>query len=97
MMADDKRPATMREHWEAAQGYLQAMTLPDAYEVWLAHLRPQGYENGVLVLAAPNATVRDRVAGRLDRVIRNALWMQTGRNVTVEYVLATVETGGATC
>jgi hypothetical protein len=23
MMADDKRPATMREHWQAAQGYLQ--------------------------------------------------------------------------
>lgn len=93
-MADTTKPATMREHWQKAQFYLQAMTVNNAYEMWLQQLRPLSYENGVLVLAAPNAECRDWVALRLDRVIRNALWMQTGRDLTVQYVL---QDGGAPC
>lgn len=93
-MDEAKRPATMREHWQAAQGYLAAMLDPAAYEVWVRTLEPQGYANGVLVLAASTAQQRDRVAARLDRVIRNALWMQTGKQLTVEYVL---RDGGAPC
>lgn len=86
-MAETTKPATMREHWQAAQRYLTTMLDPAAYEVWVRTLEPRGYANGVLVLAASTAQQRDRVAVRLDRVIRHALWMQTGRHVTVEYVL----------
>ena len=95
-MAETTKPATMREHWQAAQRYLQMITAPGAYETWLEPLRPQGYANGVLMVAAPDALVRERVAGRLDAAVRHALWMQTGRQIAVEYVLAT-ETGGAPC
>jgi len=95
-MAETTKPATMREHWQAAQGYLAAMLDPAAYEVWVRTLEPQGYANGVLVLAASTAQQRDRVAARLDAAVRHALWMQTGRQIAVEYVLAT-ETGGAPC
>ena len=92
-MAETKPATTMREHWQAAQGYLATMLDPAAYEVWVRTLEPTGYSNGVLVLAAGTTQQRDRVAGRLDKVIRNALWMQTGRNVTVEYVVQ----GGVPC
>lgn len=95
-MTDTTRP-TMREHWQQAQGYLQVMTAPAAYDLWLAPLQPQSYQNGVLVLAAPNSVVRDRVAHRLDRIVRDALYFQTGREFVVEYVLAQAETGGAAC
>lgn len=87
-------PATMREHWKEVQGYLQVMTTPAAYECWLAPLTPQSYANGVLTLAAPDARVRDLAALRLDRVIRNALYFQLGRHITVEYV---IQDGGAPC
>lgn len=93
-MAETTQPATMRDHWQKAQGYLVTMLDPGAYEVWVRTLEPQGYANGVLVLAASTTQQRDRVAARLDRVIRHALWMQTGKDVTVEYVL---RDGGVSC
>ena len=93
-MAETTKPATMRDYWQRAQGYLQVMLDPGAYEIWVRTLEPQAYANGVLVLAASTVQQRDRVAARLDRVIRHALWMQTGRNIAVKYV---IWDGGAPC
>ena len=83
-------PATMREHWQEAQGYLRIMVSPEAYALWLEPLRPLSYAGGVLTLSAPDQTVRGK-AERLTRLMHNALLMQTGRAVRVEIV------DGASC
>lgn len=90
----DPQPITMRQHWADAQGYLKIMTDPAAYQIWIQPLQPQAYANGVLTLAAPDSIVRDRCAHRLDRIIRNALYFQTGKELVVEYVL---QNGGSSC
>lgn len=82
---------TMRDHWQQAQGYLQIMTTPEAYNLWLKPLRPVGYSNNTLTLAAPDAVVQGK-AQRLTRLISNALLYQTDRSIAVEITLA-----GAPC
>ena len=71
--------------WPLIQIELRRAVPADAYDVWLASLRPRAHQDGHLVLEAPDA-LRGWVADRFARTLQGCAAAVLGEGVTVRVV-----------
>ena len=71
--------------WPLIQTELRRAAPSDAYDIWLASLRPRSHEGGRLVLESPDA-LRGWVADRFADMLRMCAAMVLGDEVTVDVV-----------
>ena len=80
---------TMREIWQTVQGYTELMLPQDVWTLNIQPLQAVAWHSatGTLTLAAPTTYARDWCAVRLDRLIRRELGLETGRDITINYIV----------
>jgi chromosomal replication initiator protein len=78
--------------WNECSFALQQQVSDATWKTWFAEIRPVAVTNGTLVLAVPNAVVRDRLDGRFQALIHDALTDSTGRDYPIRLDVAEPET-----
>jgi chromosomal replication initiator protein len=71
--------------WKDCSVALQSQVSEATWKAWFADIRPVAVVNGTLVLAVPSTVVRDRLDGRFQALLRDALTDTTGRDYPVRF------------
>ncbi len=64
---------------------LQSQVSDAAWRAWFAEIRPVAVVNGTLVLAVPSTVVRDRLDGRFQALLHDALTDTTGKDYPIRF------------
>ncbi len=78
--------------WKDCSIALQSQVSEAAWKAWFADIRPVAVVNGTLVLAVPSAVVRDRLDGRFQALLHDALTDTTGKDYPIRFDVQVDET-----
>ncbi len=71
--------------WNDCSVALQSQVSESTWKAWFAEIRPIAVVNGILVLAVPSAVVRDRLDGRYQALLHDALTDTTGKDYPIRF------------
>jgi chromosomal replication initiator protein len=71
--------------WKDCSVALQSQVSDATWRAWFAEIRPLAVVNGTLVLAVPSTVVRDRLDGRFQALLHDALTDTTGKNYPIRF------------
>lgn len=71
--------------WNDCSGALRSQVSEAAWKAWFSGIRPLAVANGTLVLAVPNAVVRERLEGRFSALLHDALHDTSGKDYPVRF------------
>jgi chromosomal replication initiator protein len=87
---DDDRPGGAEEQvdetsglWTRCAAPLREQVSDTTWQMWLSGIEPVSYDGATIVLAVPNAVVRDRVESRFLPLIAQTVSSATGHSVAV--------------
>lgn len=79
--------------WKDCSVALQSQVSEATWKAWFAEIRPVAVVNGTLVLAVPSTVVRDRLDGRFQALLHDALTDTTGKDYPIRLDVQLEETG----
>lgn len=71
--------------WNDCSDSLRSQVSDATWRTWFSSIRPVTVANGMLVLAVPSATVRDRLEGRFHGLVHEALLDSSGKEVQFRF------------
>ncbi len=71
--------------WKDCSVALQSQVSEATWKAWFAEIRPVAVMNGTLVLAVPSTVVRDRLDGRFQALLHDALTDTTGKDYPIRF------------
>jgi chromosomal replication initiator protein len=77
--------------WNDCCGALRSQVSEAAWKAWFSGIRPLAVVNGTLVLAVPNAVVRERLEGRFAALLQDALHDTSGKDYPVRFDVEVAE------
>lgn len=77
--------------WNDCSGTLRSQVSEAAWKAWFSGIRPLAIANGTLVLAVPNALVRERLEGRFAALLQDALHDTSGRDYPIRFDVEVAE------
>ena len=92
--ASEGRPGVTeaQQLWEDCSVSLQSQVSEAAWKAWFAGIRPVAVVNGTLVLSVPSTVVRDRLEGRFQALLHDALTDTTGNDYPIRFDVDITET-----
>jgi len=81
----------VQQLWDRCTGVIQSQVSDATWRTWFAGIGTVGIVNGTLVLAVPNALVRDRLESRFAGLLHDAIRDTSGSELTIRFdVSATI-------
>ena len=77
--------------WNDCSEALQAQVSDAAWKAWFSGIRPLAVANGTLVLAVPNAVVRERLEGRFAALLQDVLHDTSGKDYPLRFDVEVAE------
>ncbi|MHB1988464.1 MAG: chromosomal replication initiator protein DnaA [Acidimicrobiales bacterium] len=99
---ENQRPEGLRAVTEAQQLWkdcsvaLQSQVSEATWKAWFSDILPVAVVNGTLVLAVPSTVVRDRLDGRFQALLHDALTDTTGKDYPIRFDVQVSEAAGET-
>ncbi len=84
-----------QELWDGCAGAIQSQVSDAVWRTWFAGVHPVGLVNGTLVLAVPNALVRERLETRFAGVVRAAVTDLCGSDFPIRFDLTPEAASGS--
>lgn len=81
--------------WNDCSGALKSQVSEAAWKTWFAEVRPVAVVNGELVLGVPSAVVRDRLEGRFNALLHDAILDASGKEFAVRFDVQVAEQDAA--
>ncbi len=78
--------------WEDCAVSLQSQVSEAAWKAWFSEIKPVAVVNGTLVLSVPSTVVRDRLDGRFQALLHDALTDTTGKDYPIRFDVEVSET-----
>ncbi len=80
------RPLTdAQQLWEQCTSAIQSQVAEATWRTWFASVTPVAVVNGTLVLAVPNALVKERLESRFEGLLRDAVHDSTGGDLPIRF------------
>ncbi len=77
--------------WNDCSGTLRSQVSEAAWKAWFSGIQPLAIANGTLVLAVPNALVRERLEGRFAALLQDALHDTSGKDYPIRFDVQVAE------
>ena len=71
--------------WKDCSGALRSQVSDAAWKTWFSSIRPVAVVNGELVLSVPSSVVRDRLEGRFQAMLQDALLDSSGKEFSLRF------------
>jgi chromosomal replication initiator protein len=75
----------VQQLWDRCTGVIQSQVSDATWRTWFAGIGTVGIVNGTLVLAVPNALVRDRLESRFAGLLHDAIRDTSGSELTIRF------------
>src|ERR1700728_5391078 len=83
----------VQQLWDRCTGVIQSQVSDATWRTWFAGIGTVGIVNGTLVLAVPNALVRDRLESRFAGLLHDAIRDTSGSELTIRFDVNTTNGG----
>ena len=74
--------------WEKSSAWIRAKLNPESFDSWFAPISCESFEDDVLLLQVPNKFFKDWLLDNYSDLIKEALLVETGRQVTLKLVIS---------